>query len=101
MKKLPPNNLTPTPRPMTAAELEHLRQLTRNIKWERFKADQVRTQTALVPRGQEVVAEIDAVVRVLENFKTQYIAQILHDCGYPQGAQCSIDLSTGVVTLEN
>jgi hypothetical protein len=92
------NNGSTEPRSLTPDELIELQHLHRLTGARRFEAEQVKLNTLLVPRGQEVAKELEALANIWENFKNNWIAQKLTDCGYAQGQQVSIDLKTGEIT---
>lgn len=88
-----------TQRNLTASEVLELQEMQRLVNARNFEATQVKANTALVPRGQEVANELEAIVRLLENVKNQWVSQKLTECGYDPGAKCSINLATGEVVL--
>lgn len=83
----------------TAAEVLELSEMTRLCNSERFKAVQFKGNTAIIPRGQEVAAEQDAMSRVLEQAKQQWISQKLRDHGFLPDEKCFINIETGEITL--
>jgi hypothetical protein len=83
--------------PQEIIELQELNRVAFARGWE---ASQIKGNTALIPRGQEVAAEAEAVARLIENAKNQWVAAKLTECGYPAGTKCSINLSTGQILLE-
>ncbi len=85
-------------RPMTADELDQLQQLIRIVEIDKFKVAQIKANTALVPRGQEVAAELEATARLMENFKNQWLAETFKEMGYPVGAALSVNPQTGEVS---
>ena len=87
-------------RSFTPAETMELQEMQRLVNSRKFEAGIIKGNTALVPRGQEVAAELEAIARVLENSKNQWVAQKLLDCGYEQNTKCSINLSTGEIINE-
>ena len=87
------------PRGMTPAELLELQDLHRIVRIERFKAEQVAGNTAVIPRGKELAAECEAVAQIFENFKQQWISDKLREMGFKPEDKVSIDLVTGRITL--
>jgi len=77
-------------------ELQHRVQLT-NEAWYVHKL--VSTNTALVPNGQDVAKTLEAIARLLDNDKNQYVTVALKEAGYtyPENATVSID-PNGVIT---
>lgn len=90
---LPKRNLTPE-------ETIQLQEMLRAVNIRKFEAAQIKGNTALVPRGQEIAAETEAIAQLLENAKNLWVSQTLIDCGYPADTKCSINLTTGEV-VEN
>lgn len=93
--------LPPTPaaekRSLTPEETLELQEMQRLVNGRRFEAAQVKGNTALVPRGQEIAAELDALARLLENAKNLWVSQKLLSCGYAQNSLCTINLTTGEI----
>lgn len=81
----------------TAGETMELMEMQRMVNAERVKAQLVAGNTALIPRGQEVAKEIDAIARLLENNKDQWFSQKLREHGYPQDLKVQINLTTGEI----
>lgn len=86
------------PRGFTEEELKELQELVRVAAIEKFKASQVKANTALVPNGKEVAEQLEAVSRLVENFKDQWLGAKLQELGYPQGSQVGVDSRTGLIT---
>lgn len=82
--------------PMEVYELNEMQKLINSYK---FIAKQVESNTALVPRAQEIVKEYEAMATVMENTKNLYVASKLVECGYESGTKCDINLSSGEITL--
>ena len=89
----PKRNLTP-------AEIMELQEMIRLSNAKNFEAKQIRGNTALIPRGQEVATETEAVARLLENAKNLFVSQLLKQCGYEEGTKCSLNLSSGEIIPE-
>lgn len=93
----------PPPPPKTNFTIEEameLQEMQRMINGRKFEASQIGGNTALVPRGQEIAKELDAIVRLLENSKNLWISQKLKEHGYQLDEKCSVNLSTGEVMIE-
>lgn len=86
-------------RNLEPAEILQLTKMVELANARKFEADQIKVNTALVPRGQEVANEVEAVARLLENVKNQYVGQLLVACGYDAGQNCNINLSTGEIIV--
>jgi hypothetical protein len=85
-------------RNFTPEEVLELQEMHRLTTARQFEAAQVKANTALIPRGQEVAGELEAIARLLENAKHLWVTQKLAECGFPPGAKCSINLTTGEIT---
>jgi hypothetical protein len=86
-------------RNFTPAELLELQEMIRIANARRFEAAQIKANTALVPNGQMVADQTEAIARLLENVKNQYVSSKLQECGYPQGTRCDINMTTGEIVL--
>lgn len=78
-------------------EIVELQEMQRLVNSRRFEAAQVNGNTALIPDGQKVGEQLDAITRLLENVKNQYVSQKLVECGYGKDEKCNISLTTGEV----
>lgn len=74
--------------------------MNRAVSSRHWEAAQIKANTALVPDGQKVAEQAEAIARLLENVKDQWLASKLTECGYPDGTKCTINLSTGVIELQ-
>jgi hypothetical protein len=88
-------------RNFTPQEVLELQEMHRAVASRFWEAAQLKGNTALVPRGQEVLAELEALARLGENAKNQWVANKLQDCGYEPGTKCSINLTTGEIVEEH
>jgi len=86
-------------RKLSPNELEELRELARIAVTERFKANQIKGNTALVYDGKRMVRYQEDVAKLCENVKQARLKQVLGGLGYPQGTSLSINLLTGKVTI--
>lgn len=86
-------------RSMSPEEILQLKLMSDLVSQRKFEAAQVAGNTALVPRGQDVAKELEALARLLENAKNIWVSQTLVACGYPQGVKCNINLATGAIEL--
>lgn len=86
-------------RNLLPAECLELQEMQRMVNARKFEAAQVKGNTALIPRGQEVAAELDAIARLLDNCTKQWVATKLKECGYQEGERCNINLSNGEIIL--
>ncbi len=85
-------------RPMREDELMELQELHRAASVQRFIGGQVKGNTALVPNGQLYAEQCEAVARLLENAKNQWVARKLVELGYAPNELVQIDMVTGVIT---
>lgn len=84
-------------RNLTAQELNELQELTRVASAEKWKAMQVKGNTALVPDGQKYSEQSEAVSRLLENIRNQWLSAKLAECGAVKDEEVSINLQTGEI----
>lgn len=82
---------------LSPQQVIELAEMIRIVNARQFEAKQIKGNTALVPRGQEIAKEIEAIAVLLENAKNLWVQQRLIERGYPHGTQCSINLSTGEI----
>lgn len=86
----PKRNLTPE-------ETLEIQQMVHFVNGRKFEADVAKGNTALIPDGQKFASQLEAMATLLENEKTFHISKKLKECGYPDGARCSLNLSTGEI----
>jgi len=98
----------------TSQELQEFQELVRMVNAERFKALQVKGNTALIPNhntgllklfgfkssGQELAEQLDAVATLMENIKSQWVSNKLTQLGYPVNQKVQVDLRTGFISLQ-
>ena len=65
-------------RNMSPQEVLELKIMNDLVTARKFEADQVAGNTALVPRGQDVAKELEAVARLLDNAKNMRVSQCQH-----------------------
>ena len=90
-------NNTKNVRNFTNNELFDFQELTRMVFTYRFLANQIKDNTALIPDGQKVMEQYEAIARLIENSKNQWIGSKLIEMGYPQGTNVSVDPKTGAI----
>ena len=93
--------ITQTPQQLSEVDRAEFEELFRMAMTYNFIASQIKANTALVPEGQRVASEYEAIARLLENAKNQFIGQKLVDMGYPQTTQVRVDIKSGVITPIN
>lgn len=89
-----------TCRNLTPGEAMELQELSRLVNTRRFEAAHIKGNTALIPDGQALAIQAEAVANLLENVKNQWVAAKLVECGYPSGSKCAINLTTGEIVLD-
>lgn len=82
---------------LTRAELAEMKGIQQLATQERFKAAQVKANTALVPNARAYVNQTEAIAQLMENSLKAVLAQRLAQYGYPEGTKVRIDLKTGVI----
>ncbi len=93
---LPPTkrNLLPT----EALQVQHMQQAANNRRWE---ADVIKGNTALVPDGQKLAEQAEAIANLLEQSCQEFIANTLVKCGIAPGTKCSLNLTTGEIIISD
>ena len=86
-------------RNLTPEETLQLQEMIKLINARKFEAEQIKNNTALVPDGQKVAEQIEAIARLLDNVRNQYVSQKLVECGYGAGQKCNINLGSGEIIL--
>lgn len=86
-------------RNFTPEETLQLQEMQRAFNARKFELEQIKLNTALIPRGQEIVKELEAILSVLENAKNYWVMKTFENCGYPNGTKCAVNLMTGKITL--
>ena len=84
-------------RNLTEQERLELQEMQRVVSAKKFEAAQIKGNTALIPRGQEIFMEVDAIARLLDNARNGWVSAKLQECGYEENEMCTINLSTGEV----
>lgn len=85
------------PRNLYPQELDEAQGLYRLVNGERFKWIQIKNNTALIPGGQKLAEQKEAIVKLLEEKWLEYLKNLLGRLGYPMGSNLSLDLRTGKV----
>jgi hypothetical protein len=80
---------------LTKQELGQLREMEKIIRIEKFKAEQVKRNTARVRGGQKYANTLDDVIALLEEQKADYLNAIFSRLGYEKGKAVRVDLETG------
>jgi hypothetical protein len=78
--------------PQLQIELQELQRMERMFS---FVADEVRKNTALVPKGKVFRAQLDAVTELIKQYKSAYISAILKKMGI---AKAEVNMYTGEIT---
>lgn len=90
-----------TPQQLSEEDRAEFEELHRMAISYNFLARQIKGNTALVPEGQQVAAQYEAIARLIENAKNQWIGEKLNQMGYPQKVQVKVDIKTGTITPIN
>lgn len=98
--------IAPVKRNLNPQEILELQEIIRLANGYIFVSNQVKNNTALIPNsgllhdrtGKVVAAELAAMAVLLDNVRRDWIAKRLTLCGYPAGAQCDINLTTGEIS---
>ena len=81
-------------------DLKELEELNRISAAEKFKSIQIKGNTAMIPDGQKVSEQQDAIARLMENVKNNWVSSRLRELGCKQGEPMTIDLKTGEITKQ-
>lgn len=84
-------------RNLNAEELREYIRMVELVNAQLWKAMQIKSNTALVPNGIEIAAQEEAIHRLLDNAKNQWISQVLIRCGVPAGVSVNINSITGKI----
>ena len=88
-------------RNFTPSEVLELQEMQRAVNAKKFESAHIKGNTALIPNGQRVSEEVEAVARLLDQVKNNYVSSKLLECGFKQDEKCSINLSTGEIVLND
>ena len=102
-RKIEKGIIPPKPEPrkvFNEAELTELNALISLVACEKFKAIQIKGNTALIPDGQKYCEQQEAVARLMENVKQNWVSQKLTELGYEKGLNVQINGKTGEIILE-
>jgi hypothetical protein len=103
LSRLAKDGHIPTPRSLNPMEVEELHNLHRFVAMERFKAEQVKANTALfntaTRSGKEIAQELEMMASYLETFKQNWVNTKIAECGWPTGAKVGIDIKTGIISI--
>lgn len=91
--------LPATKRNLLPAECAQLMEMNRAINTRRWEIAEIKGNTALVPNGQELVKQLEAVCNLLETSCLSITQTLLFKCGYPAGTKCDLNLSTGEIKV--
>ncbi len=84
-------------RDLTVQELKEYNELIKVCNMQHWKAGQINSNTALIPNGQDVGKTEEAIAKLLENSKNNWLSHILSDCGIPVGQSVNINTETGEI----
>ncbi len=78
--------------------LEELRNLWRATRAQRFKAEVIKANTAMVPEGQKTAEREEAIAKVMEGALQDHISNIFIAVGLIPGTRAEVDVRTGLIT---
>ena len=78
-------------------EVKEIVKMTEFVNGEIWKQDLISKNTALVPNGKELSAQLEATNRVLVAAKEAFVSGILVNCGIPLGQAVKFSIDTGVI----
>ena len=87
-------------REFTKEELAEFQELHQIFVHEKFKAEQIEKNTALIPNGQELAKQYKATTALFEGLKQNWISSKLLEMGYPKGTNVSIEMETGKIFIK-
>lgn len=82
---------------ITGTALKEIQEFNRIVNAEMYKAQIVMGNTALVPNGKKVAAQMFAVANLLKGQLDGIVAQRLTEAGIPEGQKVNLDLETGEI----
>lgn len=100
--------VAPVKRSLNAMELLELQEIDRIARTRAFEANQIKSNTALMParwsfwgggNKTELVAELEAIARLMTDIRSQRVQSLVAACGYPPDTLCDINLTTGAITI--
>jgi len=83
---------------LSKSDLVEFQALVRLVGQETFKYNQIRNNTALIPKGQVLAEQQFAILGVLQTAVQNYIGQLLSKYDCVKGVQYNINGETGVIT---
>lgn len=86
-------------RNLTHEETMELHAMVNYVNAKKFEAAQIKGNTALIPDGQKVAEQSDAIAGLLDNAKNLWVSRKLVACGYPEDTKCQINLTDGSITV--
>ncbi len=78
-------------------QAQELLEISRWANQYRYTAAIVKDNSALVPKGQEVAKQYEALAELLENVKKTLVSKILTEMGYPKGVEVNVNLKTRII----
>ena len=85
---------------LNEAERAEILDVSRLAQSYRFIATHLKGNTALVPGGQKVLEQYEAMAKLIDGVKNSMVSQRLSQLGYPQGVNFTVNLKTGKITQE-
>lgn len=86
---------------LSKIDLLELQELHRIVMYYRFATIQVKGNTALMPRGKDFAAQLEATANILEGVKNQWVGVRLSQLGFPANTKTNINLKNGEIKIVN
>lgn len=86
-------------RKINKAELMEIQELHRLVITAKFKAIQIKNNTAFIPDGKNLAKQTEALANLYEKIKNEMVARKLLELGYPQNTKTTIDLHSGKIKI--
>ena len=86
-----------TPQQLSEDDRLELEELHRIALSYSLVAGQIAGNTALIPNGQEVAKQFEAIARLMQNTKDQILRQKVANMGFPSG-KVTVNIKTGEIT---
>lgn len=84
-------------RGLNAQELQEYLELLRVTNAQHWRTGQIKSNTALVHNGLDVLKTEESISELLEANKNNWLSQVLMGCGVPAGQAVNINSETGEV----
>lgn len=82
---------------LNGQNLSELQEIHRLVEYEKFKLKQIKGNTALIPNGNELAEQQEALVNLLEGAKQGILLEKLKSAGCVPGKPVSVNMSSGKI----